>query len=85
MTRGLSPGRHDRGWPKVTLLTWTTRSDQSFRFHVQAMGRRDSWDARGGWMEIVEFLRMGHAAQGEILDGVGHHWSPLVTVGHRSE
>lgn len=48
--------RHDRGWPKVQLLTWTTKSDQTWRFHIQAMGKRDNWDARGGWLEIIQWL-----------------------------
>jgi hypothetical protein len=54
----LKAGRHDRGWPKVTLLTWTTTSDQSWRFSVQTMGKRDNWSARGGWLEIIQWVRL---------------------------
>jgi len=54
----LADARHERGWPKVTLLTWTTESDQTWRFYIQAMGKRDNWVARGGGLEIIQWVRL---------------------------
>jgi hypothetical protein len=53
----LQDNRHDRGWPRLALLCWTRRSPQTFRFFIEVMGRRDAQDARGGCLEIIQWLR----------------------------
>jgi hypothetical protein len=53
----LAPGRHDRGWPRMSLLCWTRRSPQTFRFFIEVMGRCDAHDARGSSYEAIEWLR----------------------------
>jgi len=54
----LEPNRHDRGWPRLTLLMWTSLSSQTFRLYVHALGTVDSHDARGASWEIVQWVPM---------------------------
>jgi hypothetical protein len=53
----IDANRHDRGWPKETVLTWIEITDQSRRLCVLAMGRRDTLFHRGDYMELIQFLR----------------------------
>jgi hypothetical protein len=52
----IAPDRHNRGWPRVALIMWTSESDQSRRFYVHAMGRREAGSNR---LEVIEFRRRG--------------------------
>ena len=51
----LSPDRHNRGWPRLSLLMRTSQSDQSFRLYVHACGTVDGHDARGSSWEVIQF------------------------------
>jgi hypothetical protein len=54
----LPANRHDRGWPKVQLLTYVTETDQSWRFCIEPMGYRDTIWERSGYVELVVFRRL---------------------------
>jgi hypothetical protein len=56
--------RHDRGWPKLALIAWTSESDQTIRLHAYASGRIDNHDARGAWWEALKLkpIREGKPA-----------------------
>lgn len=60
----LSPRRHERGWPRFSLVVTTTDSDQSHRIALRCQGGIDSHDARGPEWEGVQYrplMRSRHA------------------------
>jgi len=52
---GLITNRHDRGWPKVSLLTYIVVTDQSWRYCIEPMGYRDAIWERSGYVELIKF------------------------------
>ena len=52
---GLTTNRHDRGWPKVSLLTYIVVTDQSWRYCIEPMGYRDAIWERSGYVELIKF------------------------------
>jgi hypothetical protein len=61
----LAPDRHNRGWPRVALITEIVVTDQSWRFCIEATGWRDTTFHRSGYLEIVQFRS---AARGSAAD-----------------
>jgi hypothetical protein len=55
----IKPNRHDRGWPKMALLTYTVEMGQSWRFCIEPMGRRDAVWERSGYVELIIWKRFG--------------------------
>jgi hypothetical protein len=51
----LGVNRHDKGWPKVQLLTWVTVTDQTWRYCIEPMGYRDTIWERSGYVELIRF------------------------------
>ena len=51
----LSPGRHDKGWPRFSLTITTGSSPQTHRIYVRCQGQIDSHDARGPTWEGVQY------------------------------
>ena len=51
----IAPNRHNRGWPKVALLTYITETDQSWRFCIEPMGHRDAIWERSGYVELIQW------------------------------
>jgi hypothetical protein len=72
----LAPGRHERGWPPVSLLCWTRFTPRSFRFFAQACGRRDAQLARGGCLEIVQWAPRLTPAQLAVLESLENEARP---------
>jgi hypothetical protein len=54
----LEPNRHDRGWPRFQLLTYVTVTEQSWRYCIEPMGRRDTVWERSGYVELIRFERI---------------------------
>jgi hypothetical protein len=54
MEQARSLSRHDRGWPKLSLITWTSESEQTLRLHAYASGQIYNHDARGSWWEVIK-------------------------------
>jgi hypothetical protein len=48
-------GRHDRGWPKVEVITFIVETDASWRFCIEPMGHRDAIWERSGYVEIIQW------------------------------
>jgi hypothetical protein len=53
----IKDGRHDRGWPKVQVITFVTKTDVSWRFCIEPMGYRDTVWYRSGYVEIIRWVR----------------------------
>lgn len=51
----IKPGRHDKGWPRFSLVVTAASSDQSHRLYVRVQGGVDSHDARGSDWEGVQY------------------------------
>ena len=51
----ISPGRHDRGWPRFSLSVTTGSSPQTHRIYVHCQGQIHSHDARGAEWEGVQY------------------------------
>jgi hypothetical protein len=49
----LAPNRHDRGWPRVEVITFVVETDQSWRFCIEPMGYRDTVWERSGYVELI--------------------------------
>jgi hypothetical protein len=50
----IASGRHDKGWPRFSLVVQTASSPQTHRITVRCQGRIDSRDARGPTWEGVQ-------------------------------
>ena len=65
----LAPNRHARGWPKVALLTWIELTDQTWRYCIEPMGRRDDVWVRRGYVELIQWVPL----LADKLDTVRHN------------
>jgi hypothetical protein len=53
----LQSNRHDRGWPRVSILSYIAITDQSWRYCIEPMGYRDNVWERSGYVELIVWLR----------------------------
>jgi hypothetical protein len=53
----IKPNRHDRGWPKVALITYIYETEASWRFCIEPMGWRDAVWERSGYVELIQWKR----------------------------
>lgn len=51
----IKPDRHNKGWPRFSLVVTTHSSDQSHRIYVHCQGQIHTHDARGADWEGVQF------------------------------
>jgi hypothetical protein len=56
----LTSNRHNRGWPRVQLLTYVTITDASWRYCIEPMGYRDTIWERSGYVELVRWINTQH-------------------------
>jgi hypothetical protein len=49
----IAPNRHNRGWPRVEVKTFTVEMGQSWRFCIEPMGYRDTIWERSGYVELI--------------------------------
>jgi hypothetical protein len=54
----LGVNRHDKGWPKVSLLTYIVVTDQSWRYCIEPVGYRDTVWERSGYVELIRWRRL---------------------------
>lgn len=54
----LTPNRHNRGWPRVAILTYIVEMEQSWRFCIDPMGWRDAVWERSGYVELIQWKRL---------------------------
>ena len=62
----LTPNRHNRGWPRVQLLTYVTITDASWRYCIEPMGYRDTIWERSGYVELVRWRRHTGPHRGDL-------------------
>lgn len=53
----LRVNRHNKGWPRVQLLTYVVVTDQSWRYCIEPMGRRDTIWERSGYVEVIVWIK----------------------------
>lgn len=65
----LKPGRHNRGWPRITVLTYIVISDTTWRYCIEPMGTRDSIWERSGYVELIVWRKQNERLESDSLDG----------------